>query len=240
MTDMYDTCSCGTFSKADNTGGADGSLQFENMRPENSGLQSTIDFYANLVRTDGVSFADAVVYGGIVAVQECGGPQIPFTFGRTDLGRAGPENRLPGPAIGAPEMINMFVNRMGFTMDEAVALIGGGHTVGRVHAENTLGVTPGPMDTTENRFDNLFFQNVLRQSPPNGITRLVADNNMATDPQMRPVVEKFARDNNAFISAFVSAYAKMAGFGATFNPNQNATNGKAHSSSMIPITHILY
>lgn len=180
------------------------------------------------MRRFGISFADAAVYGGIVAVQECGGPNIPFKFGRTDISRGGPENRLPGPAATAQEIEDIFMKRMGFTLDETVALIGGGHTIGRVHSENTLGVNPGPMDTTSNRFDNIFFQNLLNQTPPGGITRLIADGNMVSNAQMKPVVEKFARDNNAFTSAFISAYAKMSDFGANFNPNQNNTtpNGK--------------
>lgn len=219
---------CGTFSAAENNGGCDGSLQFEKNRPDNSGLQTTIDFYLNLVRRFGVSFADAAVYGGIVAIQECGGPNIPFKFGRIDVAQADPEGRLPGPAISAQEIFDTFVTRMGFSLDETVALVGGGHTIGRVHAENTLGVNPGPMDTTENKFDNLFFQNLLVQTPPGGITRLVADGNMESDSRMKPLVEKFASDNDAFISAFVSAYTKMSDLGAQFDPNQNKTvpNGR--------------
>lgn len=198
-------------------------MQFENTRPENSGLQSTIAFYADLVSRFGISLADAIVYGGIVAIQECGGPVIPFNFGRIDVTEGGPEDRLPGPAATAQEIVDIFMARMGFTLDETVALIGGGHTIGRVHAENTLGVNAGPMDTTDTKFDNLYFQNLLKEVPPDGVTRLIADGNMAANAQMRPVIEKFSRDNDAFISAFVRAYEKMSKLGAKFRPGENST-----------------
>ena len=150
----------GTYSQQTNDGGTTGSLQFEWQRPENSGLRTTVEFYLDLVRRDGISFADAVVYGGKVAVEVCGGPIIPFKFGRVDVTEADPENRLPGPAVTAEEIKNIFMRRLGLTAEETVAYIGGGHAIGGVHAENTLGVKSGPFDTTEHLWDNRFFISV--------------------------------------------------------------------------------
>jgi catalase (peroxidase I) len=128
----------GTFSNQARDGGNTGAFQFEGDRFENRGLEGTIGFYRDMVSRFGISFADALTFGGIVAVQACNGPDIPFQPGRLDTARGpGPVNRLPNPHISGTDILGTFVDRMGFTIDETVALIGGGHTVALISAANS-------------------------------------------------------------------------------------------------------
>lgn len=116
----------GTFSSTDTTPvGCDGSLQFELDRPENNGLRPAIDFYKQLATKFQISMADAIAFGGIVAVQVCApGIQISFSPGRTDAKTANPSGRLPNARISASDILSMFRDRLGFTVNELVALIG--------------------------------------------------------------------------------------------------------------------
>jgi cytochrome c peroxidase len=87
-----------------------------------------------------------------------GGPVVPWRPGRTDDADASktPENgRLPDAHLGASHIRDVFVTRMGFTEKETVALIGGGHAVGRAHAEDSGFV--GPWTSTPDVFTNHFF-----------------------------------------------------------------------------------
>jgi hypothetical protein len=74
----------GTFDPKSGDGGTDGSLQFELNRGENLGLEPTINFYKGIAQRRRISMADAIVFGGNLAVEICGGPKIPFKPGRID------------------------------------------------------------------------------------------------------------------------------------------------------------
>ena len=77
---------------------------------------------------------------GCVAVEHMGGPHIEWTGGRRDNQAEAenpPINRLPDGALGKDHVLDVFVSRMGFTVQETVALIGA-HTVGRCHANRSV------------------------------------------------------------------------------------------------------
>jgi hypothetical protein len=80
--------SCGSYSKADGSGGSSGCLM--RFSPEagwgaNAGLATARNFLGPLAQQfPGLSNADLYTYAGAVAVEHMGGHAIPFKFGRTD------------------------------------------------------------------------------------------------------------------------------------------------------------
>lgn len=209
----------GTFRQADRTGGNDGSLRLpaEANAPQNRGLADTIGVYQFLAQKHGISFADAVVVGGIVAVEECGGPRgMPITLGRPDTNQPNDPNRLPPAQATAQQIRDIFIAGIGMTLEETIALIGGGHTVARVESQNSPGLQPGPLDTTTNAWDVNFFIELLAPNPPAGVIRIPADQNMVNDPEMRTIIQQFANNPARFASVFASAYVKMLNLGTNF------------------------
>lgn len=75
---------------------------------------------------------------GVVAIQEMGGPVIPWRPGRTDApseASCPPDGRLPDAGKKAPHLRDIFY-RMGFNDQEIVAL-SGAHALGRCHTDRS-------------------------------------------------------------------------------------------------------
>jgi catalase (peroxidase I) len=212
-----------TFDQTTGLGGADGSLQFELGRRENLGLEDIVEFSKTLAQQHGASVADVLAYGSVLAVKACAGPVIPFLHGRIDARAPNAENMLPGASISAQENRAIHVNRMGFTVDEMVALIGGGHSAAELELENNPGnpdVRPGKFDSTDSTIDNVFFVELL-QNPKN--SRIPADRNMLDDPEMADAIRRFAATPDAFRAPFAAAMEKLMNFGAKFSPTGTLT-----------------
>jgi cytochrome c peroxidase len=78
-----------------------------------------------------LTYADLYTYAGVVAVEESGGPKIAFKTGRedfTDGSTSDPNDRLPNADYGGRKKdvtnIRRIFNRMGFSDQEIVALLG--------------------------------------------------------------------------------------------------------------------
>ena len=76
-----------------------------------------------------LSYADLYTYAGVVAVEETGGPTIPFRVGRADMedgSSSPPDGRLPdadkGSMVNTSQHLRDIFYRMGFTDAEIVAL----------------------------------------------------------------------------------------------------------------------
>lgn len=77
--------------------------------------------------------ADLWTFAGKVAVEEMGGPVIPWRPGRTDAvdgTKTVPDGRLPDASQGQGHIRDVFY-RMGFNDQEIVALVGA-HALGRL------------------------------------------------------------------------------------------------------------
>ncbi|KAJ7913189.1 heme peroxidase [Mycena leptocephala] len=155
-----------THNIADGTGGMDASIRFaeEQARAENvgDGFDNTLSVLVGSA-TRYVSVADALALGTVIAVEFCGGPQIPFRGGRVDA----TEPNLPG--VPKPEQtldshIASFA-RQGFTQDEMIGLVACGHTFGGVQHAPFPDIVPelndpnnsesvSHFDTTNTHFDN--------------------------------------------------------------------------------------
>jgi catalase (peroxidase I) len=206
----------GTFDRKDNSGGSDGSLRFELQFSENIGVESTVDFCNNFVKKHpDVSFADAITFGSKIAVEICNGPTISWRFGRIDSTSANPRGRLPHPRHNIQQLNQIFISRMGFTKEETVALILGGHSVARVNHVFDFNKQPGFTDSTPHSMDNVIFKEIT-QNNLNGIVQIPADKNLLNDSDMKIIINNFAMDENLFKSKFKIAFEKLINLGSKF------------------------
>jgi cytochrome c peroxidase len=234
----------GTFSKDDNSGGSNGArMRFD---PEaswgaNAGLKVARDALEPIkAQYPAISYADLYTLAGVVAVEEAGGPTIPFRLGREDAESgetSPPDGRLPdadkGSKVKTVQHVRDIFYRMGMTDREIVALMGA-HAMGRCHTDRS-GYW-GPWTFAENTFSNEYFRLLLneRWSPKgshNGkpwvgpdqfedatgkIMMLPSDMAMILDPEFKKYVELYAKDEEAFFKDFAKAFSKLLALGVPF------------------------
>ena len=159
--------------------GPDGCLSTSNP---NHGLVETTTFVVSFLEPlwqtmcDKISRADFWAMMGKIAA-EAADPtltlNIPMRFGRKDsVNCEGGINRLPDHQIGITEYQRVFVNQMGMSIAEGVALVGA-HTVGHVHTEfSGFGIVAtlaelsnapqtNGWDETTNIFDNQYYTSLI-------------------------------------------------------------------------------
>eukprot|EP00051_Salpingoeca_urceolata_P026486 m.477468 g.477468 ORF g.477468 m.477468 type:complete len:327 (+) comp20852_c0_seq1:89-1069(+) len=223
----------GTYDKASGTGGSNGAtMRFapESTDGANAGLQLAQNLLEPIkAKNPSVSYSDLWTFAGAVAIEEMGGPAIPWTPGRTDKddGTSCPANGLLPDATQGPGHVRDVFYRMGFNDREIVALIGA-HTLGECHADRSGFV--GPWTRDPNGFDNSFFTLLLEEKwqlevAPNRpaqfwdasheIMMLPADIALVTDPQFRVHVEEFAAKPEVFDAEFAAAFGKLLDLGVT-------------------------
>jgi len=231
--------SSGTYSQADGTGGSNGAtMRFmpESAYDADKGLGVARDFL-DLVKDmyPEISYSDLWILASYVAIEALGGPKIEFQGGRADAvsGMACPvDGRLPDGNKGADHIRSVF-NRMGFEDREIVALIGGGHTVGRMHHRNSA--WDGPWDSEPLKMDQGYFHKMLRLEwvksldPVSGsvqyrianptdamhasIVMMPADMALVFDPEFRKYVELYSNDMELWHSDFAVAFKRLTELG---------------------------
>eukprot|EP00584_Thalassiosira_punctigera_P005623 CAMPEP_0172531138 /NCGR_PEP_ID=MMETSP1067-20121228/4654_1 /TAXON_ID=265564 ORGANISM="Thalassiosira punctigera, Strain Tpunct2005C2" /NCGR_SAMPLE_ID=MMETSP1067 /ASSEMBLY_ACC=CAM_ASM_000444 /LENGTH=324 /DNA_ID=CAMNT_0013315481 /DNA_START=53 /DNA_END=1027 /DNA_ORIENTATION=- len=234
----------GTYSKADGCGGSNGGLM--RFDPEaswgaNAGLGVARKALEPVkAKHPEISYADLYTLSGVVAVEEAGGPKIPFRLGRTDAdsGESSPKVcGLPdadkGSRKGTTQHVRDVFYRMGFNDREIVALLGA-HALGRCHTDRS-GYW-GPWTFAETTFSNEYFRLLVeeRWSPKmthNGkpwegpdqfedstgkLMMLPSDMVLIQDPEFKKVVELYVRDEDAFFKDFASAFSKLLELGVSF------------------------
>lgn len=180
-----------------------------------------------------VSCADIIAMAGRDAVALNGGPDISIPLGRLDGFEASSTSAagaLPQATISVSDMLSLF-GSYGMTLPESVAIIGS-HTLGVAHCTNfanrlypvkdpNMGLlfanslkarcprrfptnAFAALDTSNFRFDNSYFRNVL-----NGRGLLTIDSEIALDPRTGPVVQNYAGNPAPFFSSFASAFVKL-------------------------------
>jgi cytochrome c peroxidase len=161
----------GTYSKEDNSGGSNGArMRFD---PEaswgaNAGLKVARDALEPVkAKYPEISYADLYTLAGVVAVEEAGGPPVPFRLGREDAESgetSPPDGRLPDADKGSRPKTVQHVRdvfyRMGFNDKEIVALLGA-HALGRCHTDRS-GYW-GPWTFAENTFSNEYFRLLVEE-----------------------------------------------------------------------------
>ena len=148
---------------------------------------------------------------------------MPFREGRTDASddsNVPPNGRLPDAALGNDHLRAVF-HRQGFSDSEIVAL-SGAHALGRCHTDRS-GFS-GPWTNSPTAFSNDYFVQLLEQTwvkknwngpdqfvdkATGSLMMLPTDLALLDDDVFRPVVEKFAKDEDAFFAEFTRAWVKL-------------------------------
>jgi len=230
----------GTYSKVDKTGGTNGATM--RFSPEKDwGANAGLDLARQRLESvkqkyPELSYADLWVLASLVAIEEMGGPKIKFTPGRTDKpdGKASPPGgRLPDANLGSAHIRDIFY-RMGFNDGEIVALVGGGHAIGRCHT-NRSGFS-GPWTNSPTTFSNHFFVKLVEfadknqwtekkwdgpkqyEDPSGQIMMLPTDLALYNDPAFKKFVLLYAHDEDRFFHDFALAYEKLMNLGFTVFP----------------------
>mmetsp|Transcript_75732 Transcript_75732/g.126274 ORF Transcript_75732/g.126274 Transcript_75732/m.126274 type:complete len:780 (+) Transcript_75732:20-2359(+) len=232
-----------TFRTTDYRGGCNGArIRFAPERDwtENVGIGEALQTLEPVKAAfpDGLSWSDLIVLAGQVAVEEAGGPTMPFCGGRTDaVDGAGsadlePEARLkPGTVSSARAQMVGLRKRLGLTVREVVIL----------HAWPRTGTVS---------LSNAYFRNLLAKSdapsavsptsnqPTNSMDELIR-----TEPEYLAVAQSYASDGERFLKDFVAAWLKVMNLDrfdgplnnvcyrkTTSNCDEDATDGKAEKT----------
>ncbi|KAH7542566.1 hypothetical protein FEM48_Zijuj02G0087600 [Ziziphus jujuba var. spinosa] len=124
-----------------------------------------------------------------------------------------PEGRLPDATKGTDHLRTVFGHQMGLSDQDIVAL-SGGHTLGRCHKERSG--FEGPWTTNPLIFDNTYFKELL-SGEKEGLLQLPTDKALLNDPVFRPLVEKYAADEDAFFADYTEAHLKLSELGYVHN-----------------------
>ncbi|PKX92878.1 putative cytochrome c peroxidase Ccp1 [Aspergillus novofumigatus IBT 16806] len=226
---------------ADETDYDDGSYgpvlqrRYHEIRPEsdhgaNAGLKIARDFLEPIkAQFPWITYSDLWTMAGACAIQELGGPAIPWRPGRQDKDVAGctPDGRLPDASKDQGHIRDIFY-RMGFNDQEIVALIGA-HALGRAHPDRSG--YDGPWDFSPTVFTNEFFRLLVDEKWQNRkwngpaqftdkttktLMMLPADLALVKDKEFKKHVERYARDNDAFFKDFSDAFVKLLELGVPF------------------------
>lgn len=227
----------GTYDVGTKTGGPFGTIRHpeELAHEANKGLDIAVRLLELIKQQFPIlSYADFYQLAGVVAVEVTGGPEIPFHPGRPqvlhflidfsipldsisemrelilfqDKDEPPPEGRLPDAAKGADHLRDVF-GHMGLSDKDIVAL-SGGHTLGRCHKERSG--FEGQWTTNPLIFDNSYFKELL-DGEKEEVIQLPSDKALLEDPVFRPLVEKYADDEDAFFADYAEAHLKLSELG---------------------------
>lgn len=215
-----------------------GTMRFpkEQKDPGNAGLGVGIQFLEEFKKKFDISYADLYTLGGVVAVQEMGGPKIGWRAGREDLDEQNipPYGRLPDATQETGSYLReVFTDRLGFDDRELTVLIGVGHGIGRCHVQHSG--FEGPWTFSPTMITNAFFQLLLsedwrekkwdgnRQYEDEGshsLMMLPSDMALKKDSKLLKYVEEYAKDEEKCMKDFAVAFAKLLERGCKFNTEQ--------------------
>lgn len=224
----------GTYRRSDNTGGSYiGSMIYapELSDPENNGLEVARDFLEEIAeKNPWISRGDLWTLGGVCAVQQTGGPTIPWRAGRVNCDKnpdVPPNGRIPDPGEG-PKYVREIFAEKGFSDQETVALIGA-HCLGRCHYKFTQ--YDGPWTDDPEKFTNEFYTELLNKwhvKQWKGRKQYAADDDedqmmLPTDMALKEdtgflkYVKDYAEDEKLFFKDFSAAFAKLLELGITYS-----------------------
>lgn len=225
----------GTYNKADGTGGSNGAtMRFspEEQHGANAGLSLARDAMEEIKKENpGISYGDLWTLAAVVAIEECGGPVVPWRPGRMDKddgSHCTPDGRLPDAAQGAQHLRDIFY-RMGFNDQEIVAL-SGAHSMGRCHTDRSG--FDGPWTHAPTTFSNLYFVELLNHKwvqkqwkgpvqfmnvDGQDLMMLPTDVALTQDPAFRKWVTVYAMDQDKFQKDFSAAFTKLTELGVPFS-----------------------
>ncbi|EIE21758.1 heme peroxidase [Coccomyxa subellipsoidea C-169] len=224
----------GSYDKASNTGGSNGATM--RFPPESGiGANKGLDVARKLLdplkeQFPWISYSDLWTLAGAVAIEEMGGPEIPWRPGRTDQPdgkNCPPDGRLPDASKGAQHIRDIFY-RMGFNDQEIVAL-SGAHALGRCHRDRSG--FEGPWTNSPITFSNEYFKLLLDEKwnkkkwngplqyedkTSKALMMLPTDMALVWDKKFKPYVELYAKDDEKFFQDFAKAFSTLLELGVPF------------------------
>jgi len=178
-----------------------------------------------------ISYADLYTLAGVVAIEEMGGPTIPWRPGRTDAtdGTAcPPDGNLPDASKEQNHLRNIFY-RMGFD-DRAIVALSGAHALGRCHT-NRSGYDQ-PWTRAPTTFSNEYFRLLLEETwtprkwkgplqytnskSGSDLMMLPTDLSLIQDPAFKTWVDKYAKDQELFFNDFAKYFSQLLELGVKF------------------------
>jgi len=204
--------SAGTFDVCSKTGGPFGTMRYkeELSHGANSGLDIAVRLLEPIKEQfPTISYADFYQLAGVVAVEITGGPDVPFHPGRPDKKEPPVEGRLPDATKGNDHLRDVFIKQMGLS-DKDIVTLSGAHTLGRAHKERSG--FEGPWTPNPLIFDNSYFTELLT-GEKEGLLQLPTDKALLDDPIFRPLVEKYAADEDAFFADYAESHMKLSELG---------------------------
>lgn len=204
--------SAGTFDVTSKTGGPFGTMRYKGELDHgaNNGLDIAVRLLEPIKEQFPIlSYGDFYQLAGVVAVEITGGPEVPFHPGREDKAEPPMEGRLPDATKGCDHLRTVFGQQMGLSDQDIVAL-SGAHTLGRCHKERSG--FEGAWTSNPLIFDNTYFTELL-SGEKEGLLQLPSDRALLSDPVFRPLVEKYAADEDAFFADYAEAHLKLSELG---------------------------
>ncbi|KAG8931329.1 heme peroxidase [Tulasnella sp. 419] len=216
----------GTYDKETGTGGSNyATMRFEpeSLHAANNGLNVARTVMEEIKKEfPWISYGDLWTLAGVCAVQELGGPKVPWRPGRIDgfAKDVPPDGRLPD-ATQAQDHLRAVFYRMGFNDQEIVALAGA-HALGRCHTDRSG--FEGPWTFSPVTFSNAFFQLLLDEKwvwrkwngpkqyadkKTGSLMMLPTDYALIQDKKFREWVQKYAKDENLFFNDFAKAFSTL-------------------------------
>ncbi|CAO3670871.1 unnamed protein product [Rhizopus stolonifer] len=229
----------GTYDVETNTGGSNGAtMRFkpESIHAANNGLAIARDVLEKIhQKYPEISYGDLWTLAGVCAIQELGGPTIPWRPGRQDALEAKsctPDGRLPD-ATKKEDHIRTIFYRMGLNDQEIVALTGG-HALGRCHPERSG--FEGPWQEAPTMFSNEYYKAIstrtwIKKTLANGgwqwvdknntdVMMLPAEISMYKDKEFKKYFDLYAEDEEKFFNDFSAAFVKLTELGVPFKGNE--------------------
>jgi cytochrome c peroxidase len=204
----------------------------ESLHSANNGLHVARELMGQLKKEfQWISYGDLWTLAGVCAVQEMGGPKVPWRPGRVDgfAKDATPDGRLPDAAQGASHLRDIFY-RMGFNDQEIVAL-SGAHAVGRCHPDRSGFEGPWTFSpvTFSNEFFKLLFNETwvwkkwngpkqLEDKKTHSLMMLPTDYVLTQDKSFKKWAKAYADDEALWFKDFSAAFSKLLELGVP--PNQ--------------------
>ncbi|WPH01016.1 Cytochrome c peroxidase, mitochondrial [Acrodontium crateriforme] len=227
----------GTYDKATGTGGSHGAtMRFapESDHGANAGLAAARNFLEPIkAQFPWLTYSDLWTLAGVAAIQEMGGPNVPWRPGRADrdVSFCTPDGRLPDASQGQDHLRAIFY-RMGFNDQEIVAL-SGAHALGRCHTDRSGFEGPwtfSPITLTNDYYKLLLSEkwNVRSWKGPKqfqdkgskSLMMLPTDMALIKDKSFRPWVEKYAKDEGAFFADFANVVMTLFELGVPFESSE--------------------
>ncbi|KAF2431832.1 cytochrome c peroxidase [Tothia fuscella] len=228
----------GTYDKDTKTGGSNGAtMRFapEGDHGANAGLKAARDFLEPIKEANPwITYSDLWILAGVCAIQEMQGPVIPYRPGRSDrdLSFCTPDGRLPDASKEQNHLRAIF-GRMGFNDQEIVAL-SGAHALGRCHTDRSGFEGPWTFSPTvlTNDYYRLLLEEKwqwrkwdgpkqLQDTKTKSLMMLPTDLAIIQDKKMRPFVEKYAKDNDAFFKDFSAVVLRLFELGVPFTTGKD-------------------